>query len=61
VACGLPAHGATSLSALAGRRVTVAEMRPIVERHLAAAFALDLRPAPAEEAAAFAPLAAGAA
>ena len=35
VACGLPDHGVTSLSELAGRDVTVSEMRPIVERHLA--------------------------
>ncbi len=54
VACGLPDNGVTSLSELAGRRVTVAEMRPIVERHLAGAFDLAFEPAPAEVAGAFA-------
>ena len=44
VACGLPEHGVTSLSRVAGRRVTVDEMRPIVERHLGDVFGLDLRP-----------------
>ena len=48
VACGLPEHGVTSLSALAGRDVTVQEMRPIVERHTAEVFDLDLSPAPGE-------------
>jgi lipoyl(octanoyl) transferase len=38
VACGLPGHGVTSLSELAGRRVGVAEVRPLVERHLAEIF-----------------------
>ncbi len=47
VACGLDDNGVTSLTELAGRRVTVAEMRPIVERHLAAAFDLAYEPAPA--------------
>ncbi len=46
VACGLPDNGVTSLSELAGRRITVAELRPIVERHLASAFGLTLGPAP---------------
>ncbi len=41
VACGLPDNGVTSLSELAGRSVTVAEMRPIVARHVAAVFGLD--------------------
>ena len=40
VACGLPNNGVTSLSELAGRAVTVAEMRPLVERHLADVFRL---------------------
>jgi lipoyl(octanoyl) transferase len=53
VACGLPDNGVTSLTELAGRHVTVAEMRPIVERHLAAAFDLVYGPAPAEVAGAF--------
>ena len=53
VACGLPDNGVTSLTELAGRHVTVAEMRPIVERHLAAAFDLVYEPAPAEVAGAF--------
>ena len=47
VACGLSEHGVTSLSELTGRAVTVAEMRPIVERHLADVFELALAPAPA--------------
>jgi lipoyl(octanoyl) transferase len=55
VACGLPDHGVTSLSALAGRDITVLEMRPIVERHLAEVFGLDLSEAPAEVAGMFAP------
>jgi lipoyl(octanoyl) transferase len=38
VACGLPGHGVTSLSELTGRRVGVAEVRPLVERHLADVF-----------------------
>lgn len=45
VACGLPGHGVTSLSRLAGRDVSVAEMRPIVERHLGDVFDLSLSPA----------------
>jgi lipoyl(octanoyl) transferase len=53
VACGLPGHGVTSLSAIAGRRVSVDEMRPLVERRLAEAFGLELRPAPVEVVAAF--------
>lgn len=53
VACGLPDNGVTSLTELAGRHVTVAEMRPIVERHLAAAFDLSYELAPAEVAGAF--------
>jgi lipoyl(octanoyl) transferase len=48
VACGLPDHGVTSLSELAERDVTVGETRPIVERHLAQVFDLDLTPAPDE-------------
>ena len=55
VACGLPGHGATSLSELAGRRVTVAEMRPIVERRLAEVFGLAFGTAPAAITSAFGP------
>ena len=44
VACGLPEHGATSLSRLAGRVVGVEEVRPILERHLGEGFDLDLVP-----------------
>ena len=54
VACGLADNGVTSLSELAGRRVTVAEMRPIVERHLASAFDLAYEPAPTDVASTFA-------
>ena len=53
VACGLSDNGVTSLSELAGRRVTVAEMRSIMERHLASAFDLAYEPAPAEVTAGF--------
>jgi lipoyl(octanoyl) transferase len=55
VACGLTEHGVTSLSELAGRDVTVASMRPIVERQLAEVFGLTYRRAPTEVLAAFAP------
>jgi lipoyl(octanoyl) transferase len=54
VACGLPEHGVTSLSAQLGRDVTVAEVRPHLERHLADVFDLAFGPAPGEEADAFA-------
>ena len=46
VACGLPNHGVTSLSELAGREVSVAEMRPLVERHASEVFGIELEPAP---------------
>jgi lipoyl(octanoyl) transferase len=46
VACGLPGHGVSSLTRLAGRPVTVSEVEPILERHLAEVFDLDLVPAP---------------
>ncbi len=46
VACGLPDHGVTSLSELAARRVTVREVRPLVEKHLAVVFDLDPDAAP---------------
>ena len=53
VACGLPGHGATSLSELAGRRVTVEEMRPLVERRLGEVLGLTFGAAPAGAASAF--------
>jgi lipoyl(octanoyl) transferase len=53
VACALPRHGVTSLSELAGRRVTVAEMGAIVERCLAGVFDLTFEPAPADVVAGF--------
>jgi lipoyl(octanoyl) transferase len=46
VACGLPDHGATSLSELAGRRVTVDELRPLVRRHLTDVLERSFVPAP---------------
>jgi lipoyl(octanoyl) transferase len=46
VGCGLPDHGATSLSRLAGRDVTVDEVRPLVERHVAQVFGLSFADAP---------------
>ncbi len=53
VACGLPDHGVTSLSEITGRNVSVAEMRPIVERSAAAVFGLAFEPAPDRVASAF--------
>jgi lipoyl(octanoyl) transferase len=55
VACGLPEHGVTSLAHVLGRDVTVAEVRPLLERHLAEVFDLAFEPAPADVASAFAP------
>jgi len=46
VACGLPGHGVSSLSRLAGRDVTVDEFRPVLERRLEAVFDLELVAAP---------------
>jgi lipoyl(octanoyl) transferase len=46
VACGLPGHGVTSLSRLAGRRVTMAEVAPLLVRHLADVFDIELVPSP---------------
>jgi lipoyl(octanoyl) transferase len=46
VACGLPDNGVTSLSRVAGRDVTVREMQPIVERHMAEVFDLAFEPSP---------------
>jgi lipoyl(octanoyl) transferase len=57
VACGLPDHGATSLSRLAGRTVTVEEVRPLLERWLAEVFDLTFEPAPADLAPELRPLA----
>jgi lipoyl(octanoyl) transferase len=54
VACGLPEHGVTSLTALLGRRVTPEELQPSLRGHLAEVFDLALRPAPAEIATMFA-------
>lgn len=45
VACGLPGRGVTSLTRLAGRPITVVEVRPVLERHLADVFAIHLVPA----------------
>jgi lipoyl(octanoyl) transferase len=42
VPCGLSEGGITSLSELAGREVSVVEMAPIVARHFAEVFDLDL-------------------
>lgn len=50
VPCGLTHTGVSSLSVIAGRPVTVAELRPIVERHLAGAFHLAYVDAPNDEA-----------
>ena len=46
VACGLPGHGVTSLSRLAERPVTIPEVAPLLERHLADVFDIELIPAP---------------
>ena len=55
VACGLTDRGVTSLSQLAGRDVSVTEMRPLVEAHLADVFGLDLSAAPPEMSGGFEP------
>ena len=57
VACGLPGHGATSLTRLAGRDVSVDEARGLVEGHLADVFGLRFAPAPASLAPELAPVA----
>ena len=49
VACGLPDHGVTSLSVLAGRRIGVGDAREPLRDRIAASLGLDLRPAPAPE------------
>lgn len=46
VPCGLVDRSVASLSQLAGRDVTVAEMRPLLSRHAGEIFGLDLQPAP---------------
>src|SRR5439155_3838210 len=48
VACGLPGHGQTSLSDQLGRRVAVADVLPLAERHLADVFDLSSGPAPGD-------------
>jgi lipoyl(octanoyl) transferase len=53
VACGLADQGVTSLSELAGRRVTVEEVRPLVRARLADVFDLRFEPAPADVASGF--------
>lgn len=47
VPCGLSATGVTSLSELAGRRILVDELAPIVVRRFEEVFGLDLGPPPA--------------
>jgi lipoyl(octanoyl) transferase len=47
VPCGLSATGVTSLSELAGRRISVEEITPIVVRRFEDVFNLDLGPPPA--------------
>lgn len=44
VACGLPGHGVTSLSDLAGRAVTVAEMTPLVAAAFGEVFGIAFEP-----------------
>ncbi|HEY7282724.1 MAG TPA: lipoyl(octanoyl) transferase LipB [Actinomycetota bacterium] len=46
VPCGLADRGVVTLSELAGREVTVAEMAPIVERRFAEVFGVRFAPAP---------------
>ncbi len=48
VACGLPEHGQTSLSDQLGRRVSVADVLPLAERHLSEVFDLSFEAAPGE-------------
>lgn len=57
VACGLADNGVTSLSEIAGRDITVEEIRPIVARRLAEVLDLDYAPAPPETADRFMPAA----
>jgi lipoyl(octanoyl) transferase len=53
VACGLPEHGATSITQQLGRRVTSDEASPIAARRLADVFDLTFQPAPADVVRAF--------
>jgi lipoyl(octanoyl) transferase len=55
VACGLSEHGVTSLSVLAGRRISVADAAAPLRRRLAETLELDLRRAPGSESDRFAP------
>jgi lipoyl(octanoyl) transferase len=48
VACGLPDNGVTSLSRLAGRCVSVAEMRPLIQHHAEEVFGFTLSEASEE-------------
>ncbi|MEX0991798.1 MAG: lipoyl(octanoyl) transferase LipB [Actinomycetota bacterium] len=54
VPCGLPDRSVTSLSRVAGRTISVAEVAPLVERHAAEVFGSALVPAPTDIADAFA-------
>jgi lipoyl(octanoyl) transferase len=45
VACGLPGHGVTSLTRLAGRAIRVHEVMPVLEAHLSDVLDIDLVPA----------------
>jgi lipoyl(octanoyl) transferase len=56
VACGLPDNGVTSLSALTGRTVTVAEVRPLIRHHIGDVFDLAYEPTPEPELQSFMPL-----
>jgi lipoyl(octanoyl) transferase len=56
VACGLPDHGVTSLSELAGRRVSVDELRPLIERRAEEVFDVRLSPAPPDVAGSMSPV-----
>ena len=49
VPCGLPDHGVTSLTEVAGRRVAVGDVVPLVERAAASVLGLRFVPAPANE------------
>jgi lipoyl(octanoyl) transferase len=43
VPCGLPDHRATSLSRIAGRRISVEELRPVLRARLLEAFGLEVQ------------------
>ena len=49
VPCGLRDHGVTSLSELAGRRIAVRELMPLVERATASVLGLRFVPAPEDQ------------